>query len=260
MRYIQKVIVLFLAFSLLIFTYAPTINASERSFDEIYSYYRDSRIWDKNAEELTVELRSMADVSTGYDLWRSLWNESVGPEKRVANAIKLMDELYPGSDLRRWNEVKGFWYPSRVPKPLAAIDTVYVAALELLKMDNPGAAWLARNLINELSRYSRAKHYFMKTAPVEYKMIIDILESKGMNPVIGRWPQPEIKGTLPLAVPVRGVIDSGNAISRNYIFLNGSGQITSFGSYAWNRSKGKLYRVAHREDNGGSNIIYFPRP
>ena len=87
-----------------------------------------------------------------------------------------------------------------------------------------------------------------------------LLKDKGMNPVIGKWTQPEIDGMLPLAVPVRGYIDSGNAISLNYIFFSCTGLIRSFGDYAWNRSRGKMYRVAHRADNAGKHIIYFPRP
>lgn len=260
MRYLKKLMFYFLAFSLVIFFYAPSVVAAERSLDDIFTNYQQRSTWDMQAEDLKRELESMADGNSGYDLWKTLWNEDISSDQRVANALKLVDELFPGSDLRRWEEVKGFWYPSRVPKSLAAIDAVYVAAGELVRMERPGAAWMARNMIYDLSRSSRTRLYFMKTAPVEYKTIIDALENKGMYPVIGKWTQPEIDGMLPLAVPVRGYIDSGNAISLNYIFFSGSGQITSFGDYAWNRSKGKMYRVAHREDNGGNHIMYFPRP
>ncbi len=258
MKYFKKIMFYFLAFSLVFSLYVPLINASERSFDDIYSDYLNSSKWEKDAEELLFELRSGADPLTGYDLWRSLWNESIDPEKRAANAIKLIDELYPDSDIRRWNDIEGFWYPGIVPKPLAAIDAVYVASLELIQMDSNGSAWLARNFVNDLSRSSRAKFHFMKTAPAEYLTIINMLRDKGMNPVIGNWTEPEVKGKLPLAVPVRGYVGNNWAVSMNYTFLNGSGQIVNMGNYAWDRIRGRIYRIIDRERNGGSHVIYFP--
>ncbi len=258
MKYFKKIMFYFLAFSLVFSLYVPLINASERSFDDIYSDYLNSSKWEKDAEELLVELRSEADPLTGYDLWRSLWDDNIGSDQRVANSIKLIDELFPESDTRRWNDIKGFWYPGIVPKTLAAIDAVYVASLELLQMDRKGSAWLARNFVNDLSRSSRAKLYFMKTAPAEYLTIINMLKDKEMDPVIGNWTDPEVKGNLPLAVPVRGYIGNNRALSEDYIFLSGSGQIVNVGNYAWDRIKGRIYRVIDRERDGGSHIIYFP--
>lgn len=260
MRYLKKIIYYFLAFSLLFSLYVPRINASEKSFDELYSSYLNSSNWEKNAGELLSELKLKADKKTGYDLWRTLWNESIDPEKRAANAIKLIDELYPDSDIRRWNDVEGFWYPGIIPKPLAAIDAVYVASLELVRMDRKGSAWLARNFLNDLSRSSRARYHFMKTAPAEYLSIINMLKDKEMNPVIGNWTEPEVKGKLPLAVPVRGYVGNNWAVSRNFTFLNGSGQIVNMGNYAWDRIRGRIYRVIDRERDDGSHVIYFPIP
>lgn len=259
MRILKRMTLIFLAFSLVVFFIVPSVEAADRSFDDIFVNYEQRSTWDKQAEELKGELVSMADGISGHDLWKSLWNENISSEKRAANALKLAYELFPGSDLRRWEDIKGFWYPGIVPKPLAAMDAVYVAAYELVKMDRQGAAWLARNMLNDIARSSRTRYHFMKTAPDEYAFIIEALKNEGMKPVIGSWTDPDIKGKLPLAVPVRGYIGNNWAISMHYTFLNGTGQIVNLGNYAWDRVKGKIYRVTESERNGGLNVIYVPR-
>lgn len=259
MRILKRITLLFLAFSLVVFFIAPSVKAAERTFDDIFINYEQRSTWDKQAEELENELASIADGISGYNLWKTLWNENISSDQRAANALKLAYELFPGSDLRRWEDIEGFWYPGIVPKPLAAMDAVYVAASELVTMDRPGAAWLTRNMLNDISRSSRARYHFMKTAPKEYVSIIEALKSEGMKPVIGSWTDPEIKGKLPLAVPVRGYVGNNWAISMHYTFLNGSGQIVNLGNYAWDRVKGKIYRVTESERNGGMSVMYIPQ-
>jgi hypothetical protein len=255
----KRMTLLVLAFSLVVFCIVPSVKAADRSFDDIFNNYEQRSTWDKQAKELENELASIADGISGYDLWKTLWSDNISSEKRAANALKLAYELFPGSDLRRWEDIEGFWYPGIIPKPLASIDAVYVAASKLVTIDKPGAAWLARNMLNDISRSSRTRYHFMKTAPEEYAYIIEVLENKGMKPVIGSWTVPDIKGKLPLAGPVRGERGLEWALMhRNLSFLNASGQISSRGRYAWDRVNGRLYRIIDRNRNGRNKIIYFP--
>lgn len=252
---IKRFSIVVLFFCVAVFLNVAYGRASESTFDDLYSSYVNYSRWEKDAAALAEDLSSKAANVSGYDLWKVMWNTDLTHEQRSADALKLISELFPGSDIKRWNEISGFWYPDVIPKSLAAIDAVYVAASELVQINSPGSIWLARNILNDLAESSRAKHYFMSTAPQEYKSIKDIFDSKGIRPAIGNWSEPDVKGELPLAVPVRGFKSMDSAIGYGYTFFGASGQIANLGRYAWDREKGRIYRVVDRDDD---SILFHP--
>jgi hypothetical protein len=223
-------------------------SASEHSFAELLSNYADSYRLEKDASALTGDLSSKASDATGYNLWKTMWDADLSHEQRAANALKLISELFPGSDIKRWDEIGGFWYPAIVPKSLTAIDAVYVASYELVQTGDPAAAWIARNILSDLSESPKAKLYFMKTAPREYKETIKMLNHMGMEPATGNWIKPEVKGKLPLATPVHGTIPMTSAIGDGHLFLGEMGKITNFGCYTWDRESGRIYSTSDHDD------------
>ena len=240
-----------------IYIFSQPARASENSFEQLYSTYMNAEKWQSSSEILRQELLEKAGPKTPVDLWWSLWDLDSSGEQRAANALKLVEYLYPEGDISRWDEITGLWYPSLIPTPLAAVDAVYVAAGELLEMGREDAAWLARNLVNDLGRSSRAKHYFMKHGPEEYLRIITGLRERDLTPDYGNWTEPETIGTLSLASPVRGKINKNFAISGNFIFLDASGGVVNLGTYAWDRKNGKIYEVIERERDD-SSMVFVP--
>jgi len=241
----------------LILTGSISMEASDTGFEELVSRYIRAERWEKSSIELRKDLLSKAEPKEPVDLWWSLWDMDSRGEQRAANALKLVEYLYPGGDISRWDEIQGLWYPSLIPTTLAAIDAVYVAAWELLEMDREDASWLARDLVNDLGRSSRAKHYFMKHGPEEYRQIITGFSERGLEPDYGNWTEPETIGSLSLASPVRGSISQNFAVSFNLVFLNASGEIVNLGTYAWDREKGKIYEVIDRERDD-NNVVFLP--
>jgi hypothetical protein len=230
--------------------------AESTTFDELAASYEKEKLHGAEATELKRELLSIADTEKkDLPLWKSLFDNGLSSEKKIANALLLIERLYPEGDVSRWEEVSGMMHPSLVPSPLAAVDGVYVAARELAGKDEKGSKWLARELINDLADSSRGKMYFINTAPAEYELIISVLESEGFHPDYGKWPEARIEGNLPLASPVRGYIGFEYAMSRGLIFLNAWGEIANNGTYAWNRRKGRIYRVVDSERDNG---IFIP--
>lgn len=240
-----------------VYNFLTITSAYGNTFDQLFSNYVNMEKWENSSEILHEELLAKAEVSEPADLWWSLWDPDKLGEQKAANALKLVDYLYPDGDISRWEEIKGLWYPSLIPTTLAAVDAVYVAAHELLEMDREGAAWLARNLVNDLGKSSRARHYFMKYGPEEYLQIITRLSDMGLNPDYGNWTEPHTTGTMRLANPVRGKISQNFAIASHFIFMNSSGQIVNLGTYAWDREKGRIYEVIDSERDD-SSVVFLP--
>ncbi len=233
-----------------VLTFSLPALAESTTFDELAASYEKEKLHGAEAEELKIELLSIADTGKkDLLLWKGLFANGFSCEKKIANALLLIQRLYPQGDVSRWEEVSGMMYPSLVPSPLAAVDGVYVAALGLAGKDEKGAKWLARELLNDLADSSRGKMYFINTAPAKYELIISALESEGFSPDYGKWPEARIEGNLPLASPVRGYIGYEYAMSRGFVFLNAWGGIANNGTYAWDRRKGRIYRVVDRERN-----------
>ena len=86
------------------------------------------------AESLRVELLSRAGEGTPVDLWRRMVRGEGSSEALAADALALVDHIFPGGDPSRWEDVKGFWLPADVPVSLAALDAVFHGAAALLLM------------------------------------------------------------------------------------------------------------------------------
>ncbi len=252
-RYILLITLVVFSFS--VFNVNPV---SGMTFDELAENYRIAREQDISADKLMEDLISVADKDkNNVELWRSLWYEGIKADKRTANALLLVRRIFPDGDPSRWAEVSGFFYPGVIPSTLAGVDAVYKASVGLINMEMEGSDRLARNLMNSLSGSSRAKLYFIDTAPYEYTYIANTLSKRGYFPDYGDWPEADISGKLPLASPVRGRISSNLASAKSFVFLNASAGIVNNGAYAWDREKGMIYRVIDREDNNLSARIIF---
>jgi len=136
-----------------------------------------------------------------------------------------------------------------IPKPLAAFDAAFFTVMALLEMDRPEAPWVAQDLLQALRSSSAAALLALRTAPAEYPWIVGALEKGTGLPPLGGWPRGKVRGKLPFAHPVRSVITEIQAQSRDMLFLNSAGQPAPGGPYAWDRDRGRVYRVIEPSDD-----------
>ncbi len=177
--------------------------------------------------------------------WEKLW-EDIDPREKASRAMYLIESLFPDGDVSRWEEVSGFWYPSLIPKSLAALDAVYVLALSLAETGESEGKDLAGEILKDLYRSRKGRIYAFMTAPEEY---LEIKESlKDIKRLL--LPEGKIIGSLPFAHPVRGKYSVTSRNLSQYVSLNGYGQPTStMGAYGWDRKKGRIFNHIERESN-----------
>ncbi len=222
--------------------------AASRSFEELAEMYLRREHARPEAAELKNRLLASAWEMEAPDLWDSLKDPALAPEQKAANGLLLIKILFPGGNPARWEDISGLWFPGMVPKSLAAFDAIYYTAMALVELDEPGAPWIAHDLMAEFRRSSRAALIAIRTAPKEYSGLIRALdESTGMPPM-GGWPEAEIRGSLPFGHPVRSAVTETYAVMREMQFLNAAGQPASSGPFAWDRDRGRIYRVIDTDD------------
>jgi hypothetical protein len=230
------------AAALLIVLAGVSAEAASR-FDELAARYETTWAGNEAAVSLRLRLAALAENVSPLDLRDSLLRGDMSPEQRAANALALLDSLVPGGDPARWNEVAGFWRPREIPKPLAAVDALFVAVSALSPMDDPGAPWLARKLLLAFLSNPAAALLFADHCPAEYAMAIDLLARKGVLPPHGVWRKGDIVGRLPLAREVRGFVTRDRAFAEGMTFLDAVGRPVPNGTYAWDRTEGRIYEV-----------------
>ncbi|MFP4482424.1 MAG: cell division protein FtsL [Thermovirgaceae bacterium] len=224
-------------------------SAEAWTYEELVETYGQKAELQPEAEALGRKLLSEAGDLEGVALWRAVVDPATPARRRAAAGLKLVREVFPGGDPARWNDVSGFWHPAMVPKPLAAFDAVYYTAIGLLGLEEPGAPWLARQLLVELKKSSRAAHVALREAPAEYEILLLRLdEATGLVPT-GGWPRGKTTGKLPFARPIRSYVGAEYALMQGMTFLNGSGvPVSGMGPFAWDRKRGAIYRVIVEED------------
>jgi len=201
------------------------------------------------AESLRAELLSRAGEGSPVELWRRMVRGEGSPGALAADALALVDHIFPGGDPSRWEEVRGFWLPADVPVPLAALDAVFHGAAALLLMEDDRAPWLARSLVEALAASERGRTVAFRTAPAEVRALLEELALQAPPPPVGGWPSGIAKGNLPYAHAVSGWITETRATMQNMTFLNASGvPVGGGGIYAWDRERGRLYRVLDSEN------------
>lgn len=200
------------------------------------------------AGTLRAELLSRAGEISSIERWRDLVGGQGSAEEQAGNALVLVERLFPGGDPSRWEEVKGFWLPSDVPLPLAALDAVFYGAKALLSMQDGRAPWLARSLVEALASSDRARTVALRTAPAEVRGLLEDLAVQAPPPPVGGWPSGITRGNLPYAHAVSGWITESRATMQGMAFLNASGvPVGGGGIYAWDREHGRVYRVLDSE-------------
>jgi hypothetical protein len=224
-------------------------QAEAWTWEELVEVYGQKEELKPEANALGEKLLAEASELQGIKLWRHLVDPDTPSRQRATDGLKLIKELFPGGDPARWDDVSGFWLPAMVPKPLAAFDAVYYAAMGLLKLDEPEAAWLARQLLTELKRSTRATHLALQEAPAENETILSQLEETTKLPPVDGWPKGKTTGTLPFARPVRFHVNADYAQMKGMIFLNSSGvPVSGMGPFAWDRKRGAIYHVLDDEE------------
>ncbi len=228
----------------------PTAGtAGAWTWEELVEVYGQKAELAPEAKALGEELLAEAGDLQGVELWRKVVDPATPGRQRAADGLKLVREIFPGGEPARWDEVSGFWLPAMVPKPLAAFDAVYFTAIGLLELEEPGSAWLARQILTELKKSFRAAHLALREAPAEYETILSRLEEATKLPPPGGWPKEKTTGTLPFARPVRFHVSADGALMRGMTFLNGSGvPVSGMGPFAWDRKRGAIYRVVDDEE------------
>lgn len=203
-----------------------------------------------SAGVLRAELAARAGDASPIERWRRLARGEGSPQMQAADALALVESIFPNGDPARWEDVTGFWQPADVPRPLAAFDAVFYGARALLAMKDDRAPWLARSLVESLAASDRGRTLAFRTAPAEARDLLKTLEILAPPPPIGGWPSGVAKGTLPFAHGVSGWITESRATMRDMTFLNAGGvPVGGMGVYAWDREKGRIYRVID-QDNG----------
>jgi hypothetical protein len=229
---------------------AGAVPAEAWTWEELVEVYGEKAELQPEAKALRGELLSEAGELEGVTLWKKVVDPKTPARQRAAGGLKLVEELFPAGNPGRWDEVSGLWYPSMVPKPLAAFDAVYYTVIGLLELDDAGAPWLAQQLLVNLKGSSRAAHLALREAPVEYETILTRLKAAAGPPPVGGWPAGNLTGNLPFARPVRFSVSEGYAMMKGMIFLNKSGvPVSGMGPFAWDREKGRIYRVISRDDD-----------
>lgn len=224
-----------------------------KRFDDLVLRYERRIQGRESSSLLRTALESEAETAEPYALWRSLFRPEISPRKGAANALSLLSSLVDRGDPAEWDSANGFVYPSITPKPLMAADSIYMAILFLLEMENEEAGHLAVFLLESFIESSRGKFFFVTSCPEAYSFIAAEMEKRNLLPSFGRWPDGDITGTLPFASPVRDWVTYGRALSEGMVFLDGAGRPQSNGTYAWDRKRGEIYTVIDESD-----IILFP--
>ena len=220
-----------------------------RSFEELVELYASRDAARPEAVALRSTLLEQAWDSENLDLLGSIKDPDLPPKQRAANGLKLIGMLFPGGDPARWDSVTGFWPRPLMPKPLAAFDAIYFTVMALLELDEPGAPWIAQDLLQDLRSSSRAAFIALRTAPEEYLWVVEKLEEGTRMPPSGGWPKAKILGRLPFAHPVMSAVTETWARSRDMQFLNSVGQPAPGGPYAWDRDRGRIYWVIEPRDD-----------
>jgi len=243
LSFVVKGIVLVVIFAFLSLCLTQPSYGTE--FEDLVSLYESKEAGESDGLKLQERLLQQApkDMSQ-YDMWESLFNKDLNDEKRASIALRLISELFPQGDPALWSSIEGLWIPQMVPKPLAALDAVYVAIGSLLSMDEKGAPWLARSIFLRLYESREARIYGIRTAPVEVVKIIEEIKTKAPLAPLGGWPTPNVVGNLPFACKIYGYISVDTALSYNMTFLDSMGRPRGgSGLYAWDRARGRIYIV-----------------
>ncbi len=214
------------------------------SWEELVAVYGAAEERRQGVEDLRRELLGEVSSSMGEEeLWEALW-EKQKPMRRSALALSLVERLFPEGDPARWEEISGFWRPSMISRSLAALDAVFSAAVSLVEFGGEEAESLALQILGRLSRSSRARYHALLNAPEEYRWILERFGRT--NPPL---PKGKFIGKLPLAQPVRGWVNEEQALRLGATFLDGFGGVArGSGRYAWDRERGRIYRVRHDDD------------
>ncbi len=200
-------------------------------------------------EGFKAELLEEASQVSQLERWRRLVRGEPTAREQAAEALALVEELFPGGDPANWDDVKGFWLPSDVPKPLAAFDAVFFGVEALLSMEDPRAPWTARWLAERLAVSDRARTAAFRMAPGEVRGMLETLAEVAPPPPTGGWPSGVAMGDLPYARAASGWVTEGRATVEGMTFLDASGVPKGgTGPYAWDRKRGRLYRVVFDED------------
>ena len=204
----------------------------------------------KNSGEIVTQLAAQAPQVSSAELWK-LSCSAPTPQQQASASLALVARLFPDGDPSQWQQVSGFFPPSSyVPTQLVAVNALFNAVTAMTQMPEAvfGAAWL----MNRFSQSSAGMLTFIDNMPQHFRTTMNsLIAQTGLQ---GIWTSSTIEGPWPFVPVFEYTITDSIAFSNNYQFLNGFGQLAGFGSYAWDRARGNLYKVV---SGGEGNSIFM---
>lgn len=234
-----------IALLLMIFAFASGVSpAVAETWQDMLSWMEQRETIRTEGAEFLAELRREAPSGTERELWKMLW---VGEARsRAAAGVALMDRIFPAGSPARWEEARGFMAGSfYIPRQLAGMDALFVtvAALDAV----PGGEWTAAAYLRDFARSGRGMVKFIEQIPSGLqKPINSIIEKTGLD---GDWTVKTARRQLPLLPVYGGTITRDGAESRALQYVDGVGRLASNGYYAWDRDKGRIYKVVEGSDS-----------
>lgn len=181
----------------------------------------------------------LAPQGSDYDLWQ-LSCAAPTAEVRAAAACALVEKWFPEGDPANWQEVSGFFPGSSfVPKQIYAVNALFNAVDALMRVE--GGKYAAAWLMMRFASSSRAKLYFIEEMPEYFRSVLDELIAEVKMP--GDWSSKKTEGPYPFVPSYDGVRSVNYAITNGLQFIDGAGRLSSFGSYAWDRARARIYEV-----------------
>ncbi len=232
----RKIYILLFAVFLALTATIPAFAAADwDSF--VLEMEKRSRIKETGAV-MVKDLLKNAPAGTESELWSMLW--SGDHNSRAAAAVALVDRVFPDGDPSRWQEVSGFVSDMSLrPRQLLAMDAFFAAIDSLSAL--PDGACGAAYLLELFGRSAFGKVTFIEEIPQGMDVILKgVVSATGLP---GDWSIKRVRGRLPLLPVYGGSVTSSRADSENMQYLDGYGSIASNGVYAWDRNRGRVYRV-----------------
>ena len=187
----------------------------------------------------------LAPEGSDIDLWQ-MSCAAPTQEVRAAAASALVKKWFPDGDPANWEAVRGFFPASSyVPKQIVAVNALFNAVDALARSEEGkyAAAWLMMRFASS----SRAKLLFIEEMPEYFRKVLDELIAEVKMP--GDWSSKRIEGPYPFVPSYDGVRTINYAITNGLQFVDGAGGLASFGSYAWDRANGRIYKVEDPDDH-----------
>lgn len=222
--------------------FAMTKSEVDVTWKRLVEHNKRRQEGEAKAQDIYAELNASIKEGELSDLWAKCF--SGDDAVRLSSAWSVLKTCVPAGDLSRWAEVNYLEVPSLRPRAFMVIDALYIAIIELAKID--GGEWVAADLLQSFSRSSHGRYDFLGVCPEPVaKAIVYVADE---THIIGNWTPREVVGELPIARCVSGSVTRSTALENDMVFLDGAGIPAANGFYAWDRPSGMIYNLVEPSD------------